>query len=104
MELETFSMYKEKPVVFNIVHGTDLMKIKVKKDEQILKVKKRFCQAKRLKFSSVKFLIDGERLDDNATVRTLSLNNDNVIEAVLEMSGGGNGRQSVCLMPRFLKP
>ena len=61
----------------------------MKPNEEIRELKKLVCQSENLKFSSVRLLLDGERIEDSDTVALLSMTGGDVIEAFLELYGGG---------------
>ena len=65
------------------------IELKIEKSSSIGELRRAFCKTKKLKSESVRFLIDGERLDDKETAETLGLNDRAVIEAFMEVDGGG---------------
>ena len=48
-----------------------------------------YCEEANLNPSSVKFLIDGQRLHDDETPNSLGLIDGDIIEVYMEMIGGG---------------
>ena len=58
-------------------------------------MRKNFCEEANLDLSSVKFCIDGQRLHDNETLNSLGLANGDIIEAYMEMKGGGWPKQNI---------
>ena len=48
-----------------------------------------FCRKQNLDQSTLRFLLDGERIEDSATANSLDLENNGIIEAFVEMQGGG---------------
>ena len=63
--------------------------LKVKRTESIGHIRRSFCQKLKRKYSTIRFLLDGQRIDDTETVNSLNLKNEDVIDAFMEMDGGG---------------
>ena len=59
----------------------------------VQELKKNFCEAEKLNLSSVRLLLNGQRLDDKDTIESLELSDYDVIEAFFEMSGGGKPKK-----------
>jgi small ubiquitin-related modifier len=72
------------------VRGQDgnAMKFKVKPNTTISKVMDAYCSSNGLNQTSVRFLFDGMRLNREQTVKSLGLQNEDVIDVVLEQTGG----------------
>ena len=52
-------------------------------------MKKHFCSKLSIEASTIRLFLNGERLENNQTIRQLNLNPNDVIEAFREVSGGG---------------
>lgn len=52
------------------------------------KVFNAYAQKKGVDVKSIRFLIDGDRIDNDATPKTLELEDDDQIDCVLEQVGG----------------
>jgi small ubiquitin-related modifier len=52
------------------------------------KVFNAYVQKKGLDLTAVRFLLDGDRIDEQATPKTLELEDDDQIDCVLEQLGG----------------
>ena len=63
--------------------------MELNKDGDILELRKSFCQEEKLKLSSARFLHNGQRLEDHEKIESLSTGDGDVIEAFLELAGGG---------------
>ena len=79
----------EKQVHLPVRFGNNITKFKMNQKEEIGELKDKFCQSAKLEFSSVRLLLNGQRLEDSDTVALISLIDGDVIEAFLELSGGG---------------
>ena len=90
-------VYKGPSEVSNSSHEVQVSvsykKRNIKLEQNITKtvqeLKKNFCEAEKLKLSSVRLLLNGQRLKDKETIESLELSDCDVIEAFEEMSGGG---------------
>ena len=61
----------------------------MKQKEEIQELKKLVCQSYKLKFSSLRLLLNGQRLEDSDSVALITIVDGDVIEAFLELCGGG---------------
>ncbi|KAL7575573.1 hypothetical protein ACA910_020147 [Epithemia clementina (nom. ined.)] len=61
---------------------------KIKKSTKLEKVFKAYAQRKHIDVSSIRFLIDGERLKGDSTAKMLELEDGDQIDALLEQTGG----------------
>lgn len=52
------------------------------------KVFNAYAQKKGVDFNSLRFLLDGDRVDEQSTPKTLELEDDDQIDCVLEQVGG----------------
>jgi small ubiquitin-related modifier len=52
------------------------------------KLKQAYCDRQGLQLSSVRFLFDGTRLEDDVTPKQLEMEDDDVIEVMQEQTGG----------------
>ena len=55
---------------------------------QMGKLKKSYSERVRVPVSSLRFLFDGRRINDNDTPKQLEMEQDNVIEVYQEQTGG----------------
>ena len=65
------------------------IKLEQNKTETVCQLRKTISEKEKLDPSSVRLLLHGQRFDDKETIETLALSDSDVIEAFLEMSGGG---------------
>ena len=56
-------------------------------------IKQKFCHAYDLPWSGVRFLFNGERIQDYDTAKSLGIISGDVIEVFLEMTGGGKQKK-----------
>jgi|EP00945_MAST-04E_sp_MAST-4E-sp1_P004009 small ubiquitin-related modifier len=63
---------------------------KVKMTTKMGKVFNAYCARKRSQRSAFRFLLDGERIDDDDTPKSLELEDQDQIDCFMEMIGGGN--------------
>lgn len=63
---------------------------KIKKTTKMSKVFSAYAQRKGVDSNSLRFLLDGERITDDQTPKTLELENDDQIDCVLEQLGGSD--------------
>ena len=61
---------------------------KVKKTTKMSKVFGAYAQRKGVPKTSLRFLIDGERIDENETPKSLELEDQDQIDCLLEQTGG----------------
>merc|ERR1719331_2904802 len=61
---------------------------KIKKTTKMSKVFNTYAQRKGVQLSSLRFLLDGERIEENATPKQLELDDQDQIDCMLEQSGG----------------
>ncbi|XP_065840127.1 small ubiquitin-related modifier 1-B-like [Oscarella lobularis] len=61
---------------------------KIRKTTQMRKLKQAYCERQGLGINSVRFLFDGQRIDDDMTPKQLDMEEDDVIEVMLEQTGG----------------
>jgi len=47
-----------------------------------------YAQRKGVQATSLRFMVDGERIDDNQTPKTLELDDQDQIDCMLEQTGG----------------
>jgi hypothetical protein len=58
----------EKQVHLPVRFENNITKYKMNKKEEIGELKDKFCQSAKLEFSSVRLLLNGQRLEDSDTV------------------------------------
>ena len=63
--------------------------LKIHKNAKIENLRHQFCKVKKLECASIKFLFDGQRVQDQDTANSLGLLDGDIIEAFKEMKGGG---------------
>eukprot|EP00525_Craspedostauros_australis_P001450 CAMPEP_0198133832 /NCGR_PEP_ID=MMETSP1442-20131203/59766_1 /TAXON_ID= /ORGANISM="Craspedostauros australis, Strain CCMP3328" /LENGTH=164 /DNA_ID=CAMNT_0043794967 /DNA_START=1030 /DNA_END=1523 /DNA_ORIENTATION=+ len=61
---------------------------KIKKTTKMQKVFDTYAQRKGVEASSLRFLLDGERIEADATPKTLELDDQDQIDCMLEQTGG----------------
>lgn len=50
-----------------------------------------YCKRKSIEESSVRFLYDGERIDPSKSATDLDMEDDDIIDALVQQTGGGDG-------------
>jgi small ubiquitin-related modifier len=63
------------------------------------KVFETYAQRKGVQSSSLRFLLDGERIDENDTPKMLELDDQDQIDCVLEQTGGSRGITTTIVVP-----
>eukprot|EP00529_Nitzschia_sp_RCC80_P002070 CAMPEP_0113513162 /NCGR_PEP_ID=MMETSP0014_2-20120614/39710_1 /TAXON_ID=2857 /ORGANISM="Nitzschia sp." /LENGTH=94 /DNA_ID=CAMNT_0000409537 /DNA_START=71 /DNA_END=355 /DNA_ORIENTATION=+ /assembly_acc=CAM_ASM_000159 len=63
---------------------------KIKKSTKMHKVFESFASRKGVQSSSLRFLLDGERIEPDSTPKMLELDDQDQIDCMLEQSGGHN--------------
>ena len=63
---------------------------KIKKSTKMQKVFDTYAQRKGVQASSLRFLLDGDRIQPDATPKQLELDDQDQIDCMLEQSGGVN--------------
>mmetsp|Transcript_32900 Transcript_32900/g.48673 ORF Transcript_32900/g.48673 Transcript_32900/m.48673 type:complete len:94 (+) Transcript_32900:88-369(+) len=61
---------------------------KIRKTTKMSKVFDTYAQRKGVQATSLRFMVDGERIDDNQTPKTLELDDQDQIDCMLEQTGG----------------
>lgn len=61
---------------------------KIKKSTKMSKVFETYAQRKGVQSSSLRFLLDGERIDGDNTPKMLELDDQDQIDCMLEQTGG----------------
>mmetsp|Transcript_22577 Transcript_22577/g.34814 ORF Transcript_22577/g.34814 Transcript_22577/m.34814 type:complete len:93 (+) Transcript_22577:140-418(+) len=61
---------------------------KIKKTTKMSKVFETYAQRKGVQSSSLRFLLDGERIEGDATPKMLELDDQDQIDCMLEQTGG----------------
>ncbi|MDP2435031.1 MAG: small ubiquitin-related modifier [archaeon] len=61
---------------------------KIRRSTPLSKLIKAYCEKKGLAPNSVRFLFDGQRISDEHTPDSLQMENDDVIDALLQQTGG----------------
>lgn len=61
---------------------------KLKRGTALKKLMEAYCKKQGIARSSVRFLYDGSPLDENKTPDDLEMENDDVIDAMVEQTGG----------------
>jgi len=64
---------------------------KIKCTTPLSKLMNAWCKKNSASKESVRFLYDGERLQGDATAESLGMENDDIIDAVLQQTGGAPG-------------
>ena len=78
-----------------IIHKHDNKKgeetmFKIKKSTKMSKVFKAYAQRKGVEEQSLRFLLDGERIDSDNTPKMLELEDEDQIDCVLQQTGGAS--------------
>merc|ERR1712083_487607 len=89
-EKETASMGDETEYIKLKVVGQDSNEIhfRVKQTTQMGKLKKSYSERVGVPVSSLRFLFDGRRINDDETPKALEMEQDDVIEVYQEQTGG----------------
>jgi small ubiquitin-related modifier len=61
---------------------------KIRKSTPLGKLMSAYCDRKGQSPSSIRFLFDGQRVNDSDTPKTLGMEDDDVIDALLQQTGG----------------
>lgn len=61
---------------------------KIRKSTPLRRLMEAYCNRQGLQTANVRFLYDGERLKDDATPEALSMEDNDVIDAVAQQTGG----------------
>mmetsp|Transcript_31454 Transcript_31454/g.35776 ORF Transcript_31454/g.35776 Transcript_31454/m.35776 type:complete len:104 (+) Transcript_31454:184-495(+) len=61
---------------------------KIKKTTKMSKVFDTYAQRKGVQATSLRFMVDGERIDENQTPKMLELDDQDQIDCMLEQTGG----------------
>lgn len=61
---------------------------KIKKTTQLRKLKQAYCDRQGVPLNSLRFLFDGQRINDDQTPKDLDMEDDDVIEVYQEQTGG----------------
>ncbi len=61
---------------------------KIRQTTPMSKLMAVYCQRKQMSPSSIKFLFDGSRISDDATPKSLGMEENDVIDAMLQQTGG----------------
>jgi len=62
---------------------------KIKPTTKMGKIKKAYAEKRGIQASSIRFLIDGDAVNDEQTPKMLELEEDDQIDCMLEQQGGG---------------
>eukprot|EP01114_Cavostelium_apophysatum_P000714 TRINITY_DN1064_c0_g1_i2.p1 TRINITY_DN1064_c0_g1~~TRINITY_DN1064_c0_g1_i2.p1 ORF type:complete len:104 (-),score=14.20 TRINITY_DN1064_c0_g1_i2:40-351(-) len=61
---------------------------KIKKNTPLRKLMEAYCQRQSVDQNSIRFLYDGQRLSPDQTPKELELEDNDIIDAVLQQTGG----------------
>jgi hypothetical protein len=64
---------------------------KIKPTTKVSKVMETFCQRHAMDRTGVRFLFEGSRIQDDDTPASLEMDDGDMIEAMIEQTGGGGG-------------
>jgi small ubiquitin-related modifier len=64
------------------------MYFKIKRGTQLKKLMDAYCKKQGISRSSVRFLFDGSPIDENKTPDDIGMEDDDVIDAMVEQTGG----------------
>ena len=81
----------ESTIKFQVV-GLDSSRVhfRMKQTTQMEKLKKSYSERVGVPITSLRFLYDGRRINDDETPKALEVKDDDVIEVYLEQTGGGD--------------
>ncbi len=65
---------------------------KIKRGTQLKKLMDAYCKKQGVQRSSVRFLFDGHQVDESKTPDELEMEDDDVIDAMIEQTGGASRR------------
>ncbi|XP_075253372.1 small ubiquitin-related modifier 1-like [Convolutriloba macropyga] len=68
--------------------GTGEVHFRVKMSTKMSKLKNNFCERQGLSRASVRFMFEGQRIEDDMTPADLDLQEDDLIEVFSEQTGG----------------
>ena len=83
-----FSLRPCTPLHFLPSQNGEETQFKIKKTTKMGKVFKAYAERKGISQSTLRFLLDGERVADDQTAKMLELEDGDQIDAVLEQVGG----------------
>lgn len=66
------------------------MYFKIKRGTQLKKLMDAYCKKQGISRTSVRFLFDGSMIDENKTPDDLGMEDDDVIDAMVEQTGGSS--------------
>mmetsp|Transcript_13373 Transcript_13373/g.15321 ORF Transcript_13373/g.15321 Transcript_13373/m.15321 type:complete len:95 (+) Transcript_13373:67-351(+) len=66
------------------------MYFKIKRGTQLKKLMDAYCKKQGISRTSVRFLFDGTMIDENKTPDDLAMEDDDVIDAMVEQTGGAS--------------
>ena len=78
------------PFLPNLTKNGEETQFKIKKTTKMGKVFKAYAERKGISQSTLRFLLDGERVNDDQTAKMLELEDGDQIDAVLEQVGGSS--------------
>lgn len=87
------------PDVWLYLQDGNEIHFKVKMTTQMGKLKKSYSERVAMSVSSLRFLFDGKRINDDETPKQLEMVNDDVIEVYQEQTGGGLRIAAAVLRP-----
>jgi len=61
---------------------------KIKKQTPLRKLMEAYCQRQGISLNSIRFLYDGQRLQAEQTPKSLEMDDNDIIDAVLSQTGG----------------
>ncbi|RDD38767.1 Small ubiquitin-related modifier [Trichoplax sp. H2] len=61
---------------------------KIKRNTQLKKLKAAYCERQGVPIGSLRFLFDGQRINDDMSPKQLEMEDDDVIEVYTEQLGG----------------
>ena len=74
--------------VFGEEQNNNEVVFKIRKHTRLQKLMDAYCQRQSLNRGSVRFLFDGNRVNDDDTPRTLEMEDGDVIDVLVEQTGG----------------
>ncbi|KAJ2515009.1 SUMO protein smt3 [Coemansia sp. RSA 1939] len=69
---------------------------KIKRSTKLAKLMQAYCARAGKSFDTVRFLVDGERINGDSTPDSLGLEDGDAIDAMTEQIGGCSGKSYLC--------
>ncbi|CAD7962579.1 unnamed protein product [Amoebophrya sp. A25] len=70
-------------------HQGGEVQFKIKRTSQLKKLMEAYCQRTGVRMGEVRFMVDGERINENDTPDGLGMADEDLIDCSVEQTGGG---------------